>query len=116
MPRYLTLELTTDQHLELIQMRDHAPEPYLRERCAALLMIAAGDYPAHVARARLYRVRKEETIADWLRRYQHEGLPGLRVRPGRGRKPAFSPCRTRRRTRRDAFASSGASRSPSRWH
>ena len=116
MPRYLTLDLDEDQRKELLGERDRAPEAYLRERCAALLMIAEGDYPAHIARARLYRKRDEETVARWLKRYQQEGLAGLRVRPGRGRKPAFSPCRTRRRARHHSPAASSASRSASGRH
>lgn len=116
MPRHLTLELTEEQRQELLHGRDHAPEPYVRERCAALLMIAEGDFPAHIARARLYRVRDQETVSRWLKRYQHEGLAGLRVRPGRGRKPAFFPCRTRRRTRPHASAPSSPSRSASGRH
>lgn len=114
MPRHLTLALDENQRKELLEGRDHAPQPYLRERCAALLMIAEGDYPAHIGRSRLYRERQEETVATWLKRYQQEGLAGLRIHPGRGRKPAFSPWRTRRRTRHHASVASSSSRSASR--
>src|SRR5260370_1114117 len=103
-----------DHRKEVLRQRDHAPQPYLRERCAALLMIAEGDYPAHIARARLYRGRKEETVADWLKRSQQAGFAGLRVLPGRGRKPAFSPCGTRSRARGHAALASSPSRSASR--
>jgi len=30
-------------------------------------------------------------VRKWGRRYEREGLAGLKDRPGRGRKPAFSP-------------------------
>jgi transposase len=39
----------------------------------------------------LLRTRDEETVGDWIDRYRRQGTAGLGVRPGRGRKPAFSP-------------------------
>ena len=92
MPKPLELEVTEQQRQELLWHRDHDPKPYMRERCAALLMIVDGDSARHVAHTRLYRPRKADTISAWAKRYQKHGLEGLQVRPGRGRKPAFSPC------------------------
>lgn len=86
-----TLSLSADQRAALVRLRDHSPLPYLRERAAALLKVAAGGVLKHVARFGLLRPRAEETVAAWLDRYQAEGVAGLGVRPGRGRKPAFSP-------------------------
>ena len=91
MPQHLHLPLTEPQRQELTWQRDHAQQPYQRERCAALLMIAQGDSPAHVARARLYKRREPDTLYRWYYRYQQAGFAGLGVRKGRGRKPAFSP-------------------------
>ena len=85
------LVLTPEQRQELVVLRDTAPKPYLRERAAALLKIADGRSAAAVARAGLLRPRKPATVWRWLVRYQAEGLAGLHDRPGRGRKPAFSP-------------------------
>jgi hypothetical protein len=34
-----------------------------------------------------------------VRRYRAEGVKGLLIRPGRGRKPAFSPSVSRQRAR-----------------
>ena len=72
-------------------MRDHARQPYLRERAAALLKIADGMPAALVARQGLLRPRRPDTVYDWLDRYQATGSAGMKVHPGRGRKPAFSP-------------------------
>jgi hypothetical protein len=36
--------------------------------------------------------RKPFTVERWVHRFQAEGSTGLHIRPGRGRKPAFSPC------------------------
>lgn len=92
MPKHLTLELSTEQRAELIKQRNSAPLPYLRERCAAMLKIADGMTPAAVARCGLLRRYDPDAIYEWRRRYLQEGLPGLRIKAGRGRKPAFSPC------------------------
>jgi Winged helix-turn helix len=89
MPR---LSLSEPQRQELIRLRETAPKPYQRERAAALLKIDAGLPPARVAREGLHRPRKPDTLYEWLRRFEAEGLSGLlKIRPGRGRKPAFSP-------------------------
>ena len=88
---YRRLSLTREQRTTLEQLRDHGPRPYLRERAAALLKIAAGQRAAVVARRGLLRRRDPDTLYDWLDRYQAAGLAGLYIRRGRGRKPAFSP-------------------------
>ena len=83
--------LSESMRQELVDLRDHAAKAYLRERAAALLKVADGVPAAIVGRERLLRHRRRTTVCEWIDRYQSEGLPGLQVRPGRGRKPAFSP-------------------------
>lgn len=90
--RYRQVSLDEGSRQELIQLRDNAPKAYLRERAAAILKVAAGSAAAQVARSGLLRVRQEDTVCQWLGRYEQEGIHGLVIRPGRGRKPAFSPC------------------------
>lgn len=92
MPKHLTLDLSAEQRAELIKQRNTNALPYMRERCAAMLKIAAGMTPAEVARTGLLRHYDPDAIYEWRRRYMDEGLQGLRIRAGRGRKPAFSPC------------------------
>ncbi len=87
------LTLTEEQRTALVQLRDRGPKAYLRERAAALVKIADGMSAAAVARSGLLRRRAPDTIYAWLTRFQAEGLAGLTIRPGRGRKPAFSPSR-----------------------
>ena len=72
-------------------MRDRAEKPYLRERAAALLKIAAGQSPHAVAQAGLLRPRQPDTVYEWLNRYEATGVDGLTIRDGRGRKPAYEP-------------------------
>jgi transposase len=85
------LPLTPAERTALEQLRDPAPQPYLRERAAALLKVADGTPAAVVAAHGLLRRRQPMTLYDWLDRYAEAGLAGLKIRPGRGRKPAFSP-------------------------
>lgn len=72
-----TLTLTPDQHAELVAHRDRDPRPAVRERCAALLKIAAGRTAHWVARHGLLRARDPDTVYGWLTRYERDGLPGL---------------------------------------
>lgn len=91
MPGKLELELSEEQKAELLDLRDHASKPYLRERAAALLKIADGISGREVALHRLNKPHWQDTVYEWVKRYRAEGVAGLKVRPGSGRKPAFSP-------------------------
>lgn len=91
MPNPLTVQLTEKQRLELEDMRDHHAKPYMRERAAAVLKVADGQSGLRVALHGLLKRRDPDTVYSWLHRYQEEGLAGLAIRKGRGRKPAFSP-------------------------
>lgn len=86
------VELSQKQEQELTWARDHHDKAYLRERAAAILKVAGGLSMLQVAHHGLLKRRREETVSEWISRYEQEGLEGLRVRTGRGRKPAFSPC------------------------
>ena len=72
-----TLELKTRQRPELAEYRDHDPRSYLRERCGALLKIAAGATAHAVARWGLLKPRDPDTLYGWLRIYEEEGVSGL---------------------------------------
>ena len=91
MPTSPLLELTDESRLCLQQARDYHPKPYLRERAAALLKIDAGEPVREVAAKGLLRPRHTNTLYRWVQEYQAEGIVGLRIRVGRGRKPAFFP-------------------------
>jgi hypothetical protein len=85
------LILAPAERAELVALRDTAAKPHVRERAAALLKVADGRSAVSVARTGLLRPRKPATVWRWIRRYLAEGIAGLEDRPGRGRKPAFSP-------------------------
>ena len=87
--------LSSAQLDDLRCARDHHPKPYVRERAAAILKVAAGQPVRRVAAGGLLKPRREETVSAWVYRYLDAGVGGLLVGPGRGRKPAFSPSRPR---------------------
>ena len=97
MPAKLKLELTVEQKQELEDLRDHALKPYLRERAAAILKIAAGSSGRETALHGLLKPHWQDTIYDWVARYLTKGIAGLEIQSGRGRKPAFSPSVSERR-------------------
>lgn len=91
MPAQLKLTLTQAQRGELEAARDRHRLAYVRERAAALLKIADGQ-PAYVVADRgLLKRRSRKAVRGWHQRYVAEGIGGLVMRKGRGRKPAFSP-------------------------
>lgn len=60
----------------------------LARRCRAILAVADG-FPL-VQIARLVGLT-EKHVRKWIQRFLKARLEGLRDRPGRGRKPVFSP-------------------------
>ena len=60
----------------------------LARRCRAILAVADGLPLVEVAR--LVDLT-EKHVRKWVQRFLKDRLEGLRDRPGRGRKPVFSP-------------------------
>lgn len=84
MPRTAPLQLTEAQIQELKELAANPPRAYLGRRAKALLMVAEGQKLRDVARAMNV---SHVTVGEWRRRYMAEGVKGLHIRPGRGRKP-----------------------------
>ena len=78
------LTLTEEQRHQLLELRDHDPRPYVRERGAALLKIADGESPHRVARLGLLKPRDPDTLYSWLDLYQASGAQGLIAHPQGG--------------------------------
>jgi winged helix-turn helix protein len=112
MPTTRRLVLTEQQRHQLTHLRDASSKPYLRERAAALLKVADGMPAAQVARQGLLRPRQPDTVYRWLNAFVAQGIEGLKVRPGAGRKPAFSPSPTHSTGRSHRSAASGPARPP----
>lgn len=91
MPKRYREQLSVQQRAELEDARDHHAKPYVREKAAAILKIADGQSGLAVAQGGLLKMRSSDTVYRWWHRYWREGLVGLMVKQGRGRKSAFSP-------------------------
>lgn len=99
MSHYSRIELSDSERDALEQIRNHHPLPYMRERAAAILKMASGFTAKFIAEFGLLKPHAPDTVGDWRRRFLEEGVAGLKVKPGRGRKPAFSPSVPKRRRR-----------------
>jgi hypothetical protein len=91
-----SVTLSPAQVQELEQVRDHHSLAYVRVKAAGILKVRQGQSMRQVAKSGLLKSVRRETVKAWIVRYQHDGVAGLLVQPGRGRKPAFSPCAPRR--------------------
>jgi hypothetical protein len=77
MSRQEPLELGPRARAALCQHRDHDPSPQNRERCAAILHVAAGQAPYAVARQGLLKPRAPNTLYAWVQCYRVGGLEAL---------------------------------------
>ena len=84
-----TLTVSAGQREELVAHRDHDPRPYVRERCAALVKIAAGMSPHAVAQRGLLKARDPDTVYGWLAAYEAEGLAGVIARQHGGARRGY---------------------------
>jgi transposase len=91
MPRKLIPVLSDEIFQQLTDLAKHSPKPYLRERASAILKLADGQSASQIACAGLLQKRYYETVSDWFHRFQSQGVEGLSIKAGRGRKAAFSP-------------------------
>ena len=91
MAKHHKLKLAESEIQALVELRNKGEPAYLRERATAILKIHEGFSLHEVARRGLLKKRDPDTVYAWLRRYREQGIDGLSNKPGRGRKPAFSP-------------------------
>ncbi len=90
MAKRYVIELGETERAKLEAWVKNPPKPYLRKRARAILLVAEGQPLYKVAAHSRIRVHRT-TVSAWVQRYLAEGIEGLKVRPGRGRKPAFFP-------------------------
>lgn len=91
MPKVTRLCLTAEQVEELTTARNRHAKAYVREKAAAILKVNQGQSIRQVALHGLHKRRSAHTVKSWLTDYLARGIAGLRVKAGRGRKPAFFP-------------------------
>src|SRR5258706_2123914 len=92
--------LSEEQEQKVRHCRDHHDLPYMRMKAAAILKVAAGQTIKQVALTGLNKPVTQECVSEWISRYEQEGLAGLRVQAGRGRKASFFPCARQRSAQR----------------
>ena len=63
----------------------------MRERASGLLKIANGQTARQVALTGLLKPRYPKAVYRWVKRYMENGIKGLEISSGRGRKSSFSP-------------------------
>lgn len=84
MGKIKTVELTEAQRTALEQGYRQGESHAFRVRCQMILLKSAGRTAAEVAGI---LGGCEVVVNNWLKRYEAEGITGLRTKPGRGRKP-----------------------------
>ena len=85
----LCVVLTAEERSQLeLHLRSTTTSLGLARRCRAILGVADGLPLVEVAR--LVDLT-EKHVRKWVQRFLKDRLEGLRDRPGRGRKPVFSP-------------------------
>lgn len=88
--KHYRLVLTEEERQKVGRWIKNPPKPYLRERARAILLVAEGKEGQEVSQLLRVRVHRT-TVGEWVRRFQAEGLDGLKIKAGRGRKPRFFP-------------------------
>jgi transposase len=83
--RYISL--TEGEVLTLEEGHKHHYSKDFRNHCQALLMNSRRIQVKQISS--IFQVRTR-TIYTWMDRWESEGISGLMIRPGRGRKPKLS--------------------------
>ena len=82
----VTLGADQRQELETVAKTDRTPS--VRVKALAVLNLADGRAAKEVAT--IFRTSRQ-SLAEWATAYHGEGIDGLRVKPGRGRRPQADP-------------------------
>lgn len=83
MPKVTIVTLSADERAALEKASKYGTTPSFRLRCQAILLKT--EKRASLAVAQQLGCC-EMSVNDWLKRYQQQGLAGLRVQKGRGRR------------------------------
>jgi transposase len=86
MGKIKTVELTRAQHTVLEKGYRAGSSHAFRLRCQMILLKSEQRTAAEIAGL---LGCCEVVVNNWLKRYEAEGIDGLRTRPGRGRKPVL---------------------------
>ena len=84
MAKIKTISLTSESRLQLEEGFRNGESHCFRMRCRAVLLKSQGLTSKEVGRQ---TEMTHISVNSWVRRFEAEGISGLRTRPGRGRKP-----------------------------
>jgi Winged helix-turn helix len=88
MGRFIKVELTDDQRKELENGYRNGKSHAFRIRCQMVLLKSEGRKSQDIAD---FLGFCQQAVNNWLNRYKQEGIAGLRVKEGRGRRSILSP-------------------------
>ncbi len=88
MPAIKTVQLSTEQHAALEHGWRHGTTFGFRQRCQMILLKAQKRTSKEVAQ----QVGCCEVVVNnWRKRYEAEGIEGLKIKKGRGRRAILQP-------------------------
>ena len=76
--------LTEEQKSSLKKGHAHGKSPLYRRKCHSILLSHSGKTPTEIAD--VYQV-SIHSVREWLKQWEQYGIEGLKLKPGRGRKP-----------------------------
>lgn len=82
------MEINEEQRKELLHAAKHAPQGYVRMKALVMWNVASGRSQSEVARL---MVVSRVSINQWIKCYLTQGIQGLLVKRGRGRKEKANP-------------------------
>lgn len=88
MGRFIKVELTNDQRKELENGYRNGKSHAFRTRCQMVLLKSEGRKSQDIAD---FLGFCQQAVNNWLNRYKQEGINGLQVKKGRGRRSILSP-------------------------
>ena len=84
-------KLSKEQKSSLQKGYTFGSSPYFRRKCHCILLSHAGHKVSELSE--LFDV-SEQSIRKWLKQWESQGLKGLELQPGRGRKPKLKMTNT----------------------
>ena len=96
MGRFLKITLDEQQRAALEHGYRHGKTHSFRQHCQMVLLKAQGRKSQEIA---TLLGCHQNSVNDWLHRYLAEGIQGLQIKPGRGRKTILSETKDAERVR-----------------
>lgn len=79
--------LTEEQKSSLKKGYTHGKSPLYRRKCHSILLSHSGKTASEIA---TFFGVTTHSVREWLKQWEQHGLEGLKLKPGRGRKPKLN--------------------------